>query len=53
MLRIKHCYFNDEQNAFIEDFEIIESSSKDSLWDYLESQSVSLPSLSECSLSMN
>lgn len=56
MFRIKHLYFNSEvQNKITEEFEIIESPSKDTLWDGFQSQPESLPSLSDHSftLSMN
>ncbi|KAG5310680.1 MTX2 protein, partial [Acromyrmex insinuator] len=48
MFRIEHHYFSFElQNKIAEEFEIIESSSKDTLWDGFRSQPESLPPLSE------
>lgn len=56
MLRIRHHYFSSGiQSEIVDEFEIIESPSKDTLWDGFQSQSESLPPLSENSftLSMN
>ncbi|KAG5328884.1 MTX2 protein, partial [Acromyrmex heyeri] len=54
MFRIEHHYFSFElQNKIAEEFEIIESSSKDTLWDGFRSQPESLPPLSEHSFTLS
>ncbi|XP_050448059.1 metaxin-2 isoform X3 [Cataglyphis hispanica] len=53
MFRIKHLYSNSEvQHKIAEEFEIIESPSKDTLWDGFQSQPESLPSLSDHSFTL-
>lgn len=47
MFRIERRYFGPKQEEIVEDFEVIESPSKDTLWDGFQSQPESLPPLSE------
>lgn len=53
MFRIEHRYFSSEARNEAEEFEIIESSSKDTLWDGFRSQPESLPPLSEHSFTLS
>lgn len=53
MFRIEHWYFSSEARNEVEEFEIIESSSKDTLWDDFRSQPESLPPLSEHSFTLS
>jgi len=54
MFRIEHRYFSfGIQNEIAEEFEIIESVSKDTLWDGFRSQPESLPPFSEHSFTLS
>ncbi|XP_077262370.1 metaxin-2 isoform X1 [Temnothorax americanus] len=54
MFRVEYRYFSSgARNEIAEEFEIIESSSKDTLWDGFRSQPESLPPLSEHSFTLS
>jgi len=52
MFRIKHHYFGSGWKEIMDGFEIIESPSKDTLWDGFQSRPESLPPLSEHSFTL-